>query len=467
MKFKRTIVLVLVTMMSFSFSACTKAGSEDISSDASTQSQSEQNQKVDFEAEEIAQRFVSDFVNRDYESLLSKYSYSEDMKALFSRETMEEVSGQIEKSYGLSTRISGVKIQERAEFLIVTIGVAFPDAALAYNVVFSYDGKLSGFNYNEIASIESFFGVALEGATEIEVTFGDEDFLIEGTLSVPNQNKDSYPVAILIHGSGRHDRDQPIYGNKPFRDITEGLIKNGIAVLRYDKRTMTHNQKYTDITLLNNLTIYDEVIDDAVYAVEFLKKHEAIDQNSIFIIGHSLGGNQAPRIAEISSDVAGIAILAGNVTPMQDMIVTQYEYLLGIDGSYSDKDNEQLDTIRKAVALINSTQLTLETDPSETLGLSPKYWMDIRAYDPIQVAQSLDRPILILQGGRDYQVTTDELEKWKNGLGDKASYKLYEDLNHLFIKGEGPSVPAEYTKAGKVSNEMIEDLASWLLSNIK
>lgn len=455
MKFKHVIALVLVIIMALSFSACGK--------DENTDTGSSQN--AELEIEEIASSFVSDFVNRDFDKLLSTYDYSEDMKTLFTKEAMQEVNEQIEKSYGVSTRISGAKVQEKTDFVIVSIGVEFPDATLAYNIVFSHEGKLSGFNYNEIASIESYFGMALEGANDTYVTFGDESFLIEGTLSIPDLGSEQYPVVVLIHGSGPQDRDQTIYGNKPFRDIAEGLIEKGIAVLRYDKRTFTHNQKYTDVELLNSLTIYDEVIDDAMYAIDFLKEHASIDKNNIFIVGHSLGGNQAPRIAEGNDDVAGIAILAGNVTPMQEIIVTQYEYLLGLDGSYSDKDNTQLDAIRKAVELINSNQLTLDTDSSETLGLSPKYWMDIRDYNPLESALKLKRPILILQGGRDYQITRNELDKWTEGLGDKASYKLYEDLNHLFMSGEGPSAPAEYTKAGKVSSEVIEDLASWLLSN--
>lgn len=457
MKFRHVIVLTMVAVMSLFFSGCSKNESEPTT----------EIKNVAIDVEEVAQRFVYNFVNRKFDVLLSDFTYSDDMKELFTKETMEEVSGQIEKSYGESTRTSGVKVQERPDFVIVSVGVDFPDAALAYNIVFTHEGQLSGFNYNEIASIESFFGVALDGSVETGVTFGDENFLIEGTLSIPDMGQEKYPVVVLVHGSGPHDRDQSIYGNKPFRDIAEGLVQKGIAVLRYDKRTMTHNQKFVDPAVTKNLTIYDEVIDDVLYAVEFLKRHEAIDSSNIYLVGHSLGGNQAPRIAEKSEDVAGIAILAGNVSPMQDMILTQYEYLLGIDGSYSDKDKTQLDAIRKAVDLINSDKFTLETDPNDVLGLTPMYMMDLRKYNPVEIAKKLDRPILILQGGRDYQVTVSEFEKWNTGLGSLATYKLYDDLNHLFISGVGPSVPAEYTKAGKVSEKVIEDLAEWLLSNMR
>lgn len=466
MKLKRMIVLTMVIIMAISFSACSDNKPVDTETSPVDSSTTEEN-KIEFDVEVMAQKFVKDFDERNFDALLSDYAYSDDMKALFTKEAMEEVSGQIDKSYGKSARISGVIVEQKPDFIIASIGVEFSDASLAYNVVFSYDGKLSGFNYNEIASIESYFGVAIEGSIDTPVSFGDENYLIEGTLSIPDTNKDKYPVVVLVHGSGPHDRDQSLYGNKPFRDIAEGLVKEGVAVLRYDKRTLTHNQKYSDPDVVKNLTIYDEVIDDALYAVAFLKQQDLIDAHNIFVVGHSLGGNQAPRIAEKSDDVAGIAVLAGNVAPIQDMILTQYEYLLGIDGSYSDKDKTQLDTIKKAIDLINSDKFTLNTDPNDILGLTPKYMMDLKDYNPIDIAKSLSRPILVLQGARDYQVTIDEFEKWSSGLGELAEYKLYDDLNHLFMKGEGPSVPAEYTKAGKVSEEMIVDLASWVLSNVK
>jgi hypothetical protein len=258
-----------------------------------------------------------------------------------------------------------------------------------------------------------------------------------------------------------------MYGNKPFRDLTMGLIEKGVAVLRYDKRTLTHASKLQDDKTLESFTIYDEVIDDASYAVDFLKGVEGIDANNIFIVGHSLGGNQAPRIAKSNSSVAGIAILAGNVSPIQRIIEKQYEYLLGLDGGFSDSDKTQLKSISDAVAEIESSDLSVETDSSKLLGLSAKYWMDLRDYDPTEIAKSLNIPILVMQGARDYQVSVDEFELWRNGLGNQATYKLYEDLNHLFISGEGPSMPAEYTEAGKVSEQVIEDLSEWILSNLK
>lgn len=98
------------------------------------------------------------------------------------------------------------------------------------------------------------------------------------------------------------------------------------------------------------------------------------------------------------------------------------------------------------------------------LGVSAHYWLDLRGYKPEEVAKTLKEPILILQGGRDYQVTRADFEGWKQALSSKRNvvFKLYPELNHLFIAGEGKSTPTEYGKAGHVSEQVINDIANWI-----
>lgn len=463
---KHIWVLIALVMIGILLGACSK-GNETNENETSQIETTSAIVGFDFDAEKIAGNFVDDFLTQSFDVLLKNYTYSADMKAQFTKETMQEIYGQLEKSYGASDGTYGSLMQQKGEMLIVSIGVRYFDVDLSYNIVFNKIGEVAGFNYNEIVSVEAFFGAPIEGAIEKEVTFGSEAFLLEGTLSIPQGDKDQYPVAILVHGSGPNDRDETMYGNKPFRDLAMGLIEKGIAVLRYDKRTLTHSAALQDEKTMASFTIYDEVIDDASYAVDFLKTVEGIDPNNIFIVGHSLGGNQAPRIAKANSSVAGIAILAGNVSPIQRIIEKQYEYLLGLDGSFNEGDKAQLKVINDAIAEIESPNLKLETESSKLLGLSVKYWMDLRDYNPVEIAKTLNIPVLIMQGARDYQVTVEEFELWRGGLGDLATYKLYDDLNHLFISGEGPSMPAEYTEAGKVSSQVIDDLSEWINSNQK
>ena len=95
----------------------------------------------------------------------------------------------------------------------------------------------------------------------------------------------------------------------------------------------------------------------------------------------------------------------------------------------------------------------------------PQYWLDLREHDPLAAAKTLKQPLLILQGGRDYQVTEADFDGWKKALGSQpaVTFKLYPTLNHLFMVGEGKSTPAEYERAGNVAESVVADIADWIL----
>ena len=90
--------------------------------------------------------------------------------------------------------------------------------------------------------------------------------------------------------------------------------------------------------------------------------------------------------------------------------------------------------------------------------------------DPVATAASDDTPYLILQGGRDYQVTVADLDLWRAGLADREAvdFEFYEDLNHLFGAGEGMATPSEYTNEIKsVDARVIDRIAAWILAGAR
>ncbi len=93
-----------------------------------------------------------------------------------------------------------------------------------------------------------------------------------------------------------------------------------------------------------------------------------------------------------------------------------------------------------------------------------RYWKDLDAYKPAQVAAALSVPMLILQGERDYQVTLADLQGWRDALAGKGhvTFKTYPTLNHLFLAGEGKSTPAEYERAGHIPAFVLDDIAGWV-----
>jgi len=143
--------------------------------------------------------------------------------------------------------------------------------------------------------------------------------------------------------------------------------------------------------------------------------------------------------------------------------VEQTEYIFSLDGQIDEKENEQLEEIKKGRDKLKNRELK-EDEIVPGLGGYASYWYDLEKRNPVVEANKLSCPILILQGERDYQVTLVDFNNWEKGLSsrDKVAFKLYPDLNHLFIVGKGKSTPQEYQNPGHVDKQVIEDIAWWI-----
>lgn len=247
-------------------------------------------------------------------------------------------------------------------------------------------------------------------------------------LTLP-QTVGPHPLVVLVHGSGPLDADESVGPNKPFRDLAEGLAARGVATLRYDKRTHVS-------TSAPAANFDEEVIDDALAAVTLARAQEGVDPQRVFVLGHSLGGYLAPHIASRDAAVRGIVILAGNNRPMREILMEQVRHLSGSDAGFEVAWNS----------------------------LPRHYREGLPNYDPLQMARQLPVPILVLQGARDYQVTTADYERWKSALSERTDteFHLYPALNHLFLAGTGTSMPAEYNVLSHIPAEVLDNLAAWV-----
>jgi dienelactone hydrolase len=354
---------------------------------------------------------------------------------------------------------------EMEGYKIVIIRCDFQRAIIDVQVVFNEQVQIGGLNFIP-TNIEYHAPdyVNKSAFHETEVTIGEGKWALQGTLTVPN-GSGPFPGVVLVHGSGPNDRDETIGPNKTFRDLAWGLASRGIAVLRYDKRTYMHAKQFTP-EIVEKLTAKEEVIDDALLAIELMRRTKDIDPKKVVMLGHSLGATLAPRIGKQDPEIAGIIIMAGITRSLEDTILDQFTYLYSLAGTMTDEQKAELEVLKEKVAHVKNIE-SLKDIPSKDLplGISPAYWKDLHDHKPSDDVKTLTMPILILQGGRDYQVLkTEDFEGWKSALSHKknATFELFPKLNHLFIAGEGKSTPQEYTVEGHVEKDVIDSIVQWI-----
>jgi uncharacterized protein len=298
--------------------------------------------------------------------------------------------------------------------------------------------------------------------SDIDLTVGDGPAAVGGTLSLPRQGRPS-PGVVLLSGSGPHDRDETIGRNKPLKDLAWGLASAGVAVLRFDKVTYAHPEQAAANA---DFTLTDEYMPDALAAIRLLAQHPEVDAGRVFVAGHSLGGTVAPRVAAAEPLVAGLVIMAGGTQPLYWSAVRQFRYLASLEGASAEASRPAIEVMTRQAELIDGPDLTEETPASELpFGVPAPYWLDLRGYDPAATAAALGKPMLIVQGGRDYQATVaDDLPKWQAAVGGRpdVTIRVFEADNHLFFPGSGPSSPAEYEPAQHMDPEVITCVADWI-----
>ena len=386
--------------------------------------------------------------------------FDDTMKAAMPPAKLAAAWQQIVGAVGAFQRVDTIDAHDEQHdghaFHILLATSTFEHGRLAFRVAFDEHDRVAGFFVKPAeeshASWEPPAYATPAAFRERSVQVGTTPAL-PGTLTIPT-TKGPFPAVVLVHGSGPHDQDETILGSKPFKDLAWGLASQGIAVLRYRKRST------------NIVTQKDEVIDAVHDALALLASAPEIDHARVYVVGHSQGGYLAPRIAEREPSVKGIAILAGSTIPLEDSILDQLTYFSSLA-----PNDESLKTQVIAAAQfkqkVRSADLRADEDIALPIGgahAKGAYFLDVRDYQPVATAARLSCRILVLQGERDYQVTTKELAAWRAGV-PRAAFHSYPSLNHLFMSGEGTPSPAEYARPGQhVDGQVVRDLATWIKS---
>lgn len=286
---------------------------------------------------------------------------------------------------------------------------------------------------------------------ELEIEVGTAGSALPGLLALP-EGEGPFPVVVLVHGSGAHDRDENVMGNRPFHDLAHGLAARGVATVRYDKRSYVHAGHQA-------ATVQEETIDDAVAAVALARSRPELDPARVHVLGHSLGGYAAPRIAA-QARADGLIVVAGMARRLVELVLEQVRHNANVDGTLTMDEAINIERIEGLAAKQRAAP-----DSTAFLGYPPSYLKDLDENDAPAAAAALEVPVLVLQGGRDYQVTLADFARWEAALKDRpqACLKVYPQLDHLLRAGEGVSSGDSYAVPGPVDEGLIADVAGFVL----
>ncbi|MEG2538881.1 MAG: alpha/beta hydrolase [Clostridium sp.] len=293
-----------------------------------------------------------------------------------------------------------------------------------------------------------------------KLSFGIKGFEVQGELIKPKTPPKNMKTVIIVGGSGPSNKDGSIGNQSPYKDLAYMLGDKGIASFRYDKRTLSHIDKMTPSYVLN-LGLKEEYLEDYNEIIHYLQRRSDIVNSEIYTIGHSQGGNIIPMLHSTNPSAKGYIFLAANYFPLEDHILRQNKYLLDITPGLTEEfKKEQISFIQGEVSKIKT--LTQSSINEKILGIPAKYWLEYKGYDPAIEASKINKPMLFIQGLNDYQVTIDDLNKFKDTLKNdsKIEFKEFEGLTHTLSKGD--KTPNAYLENSNVDPSVINSIVEFL-----
>lgn len=317
-----------------------------------------------------------------------------------------------------------------------------------------------------------------------------ENVTLSGTLTMP-PGEGTFPLVILISGSGPQNRDSEIFGHKPFWVIADYLTRHGIGVFRFDDRGIGSSRGNFQTATSQDFA------SDVVAIVSWLARHEK-RAGKIGLIGHSEGGLIAPLAANAAREVDFIVLLAGPGMSGRDILLAQTRIMLEKSGTNPGEIERQTDYARSMYDLIGSVPLDQELDYTRMKALTRDFydasdeafkaqfgtyekfhisqaaalgspWMRyFISYHPGSALGKLDIPVFAINGSLDTQVPAREnLERIQHALshlpGEKLKTWEVPGLNHLFQEADS-GLPGEYGEIRETfSEQVLQSMTSWIL----
>lgn len=381
-------------------------------------------------------------------------------KAKITPDNLNQLWGKVVENLGKPETLDAISSKVQGDFYAVTVEGKFEKAEQNFVLMFNKGEKIVGLFMPPKAATytkPAYADTALYA--EKSVYLQTPGHQLAAIITTP-KGKTNFPVVVLVHGSGPGDMDETVGPNKPFKDIATGLASKGIASIRYVKRTLVYAGEFT-----KTFTVKEEVTDDALAAITMAKTIPGADQKSIYVLGHSLGGMLAPRLATLAPSLKGIILAAAPARKLADIIIDQNKYIVELAKDTTKATQVNLAEAIKDIEVAKLTKLAPNMKPdSVILGLPASYWVDLNSYDQVATAKKLKQRILVFQGGNDFQVGITDYNIWNTALGKSANakLKLYPELNHLLSPQTEKAYTQQYQVPVNVSEQLISDIALWI-----
>lgn len=325
---------------------------------------------------------------------------------------------------------------------------------------------------------------------EEEVTVPAGGHTLAGTLTLP-EGAGPFPAAVLITGSGPQNRDEELFGHKPFKLIADRLTRAGVAVLRVDDRGVGGSTG-----TFGGATSEDFAADTAACVAYLRGRPSDIDPGRVGLIGHSEGGLVAPMVAARDPKIAFVVLIAGPGVSGYDVLGRQMEMMLAGEkmtpeaaAAARDVQRQMLDLLRgdgdaaelaaKLSELIRAQFDALPAPQRSAIQDADGYvaeqvrqvntpWMrSFLRYDPRPALRQVRAPVLAINGSLDLQVDPDqnlpEIEKaLREGGNADVTVRKMEGLNHL-LQPAKTGLTREYGQIETTMDEgALKEIVDWV-----
>ena len=450
---KRFIALLLITAVLFTLPVQAMAKSKRMDAD------------VPVWTEETVRQYITDYVNGDSMDRLYSY-YDLQIRRYMPEVAFEKMLTELEWFTGEFICLGEYSCLEETQRESKTHVVHMHMEKQDLDVYFTHkdkedDWEIMAVEFVPAAKQEVDVGFAVDAQPAAVESFVESaailnagsDVELNAIITMPASADEKVPACVLVHDAGPLDMNATVGASRFFEHLAQELADMGIASIRYDKRTYVYGET-------TDMTVYDEVVADAVAAAALLAENEQVNDEAIYVIGHGFGALVAPYIASESNGLVDGMILIGS---RPESYARQMYNTIDVS-SLSAKENEALsDFVRN---LRKKTEE--EARNMELCGRNGYYFWELEQHNHVATIIKLELPTYIVQGRNDHTVTeNDGWRSWAEELknyGMFVDYQTYRGLNHMLsndLSVDENGVPQFAIDAG-IDVTAVRDLAGWI-----